>query len=335
MADLTIPRVTEASMKSALRQWGKRNLWCCQDDSAIEQLKFLDYSVSSATVYEISTFVETRTKGKDLQEPIVGGSAPESQPGSSTATWDLCCAPKAMFRDEKATLKLPIVRVQRCTDCRGKGMSKCKKCKGKGRHKCKKCRGKGEIRCKTKCKNGKREKEGSLWAPGQCKKCSGTGKMDCPKKCFNGQANCKACKTRGHTVCKTCKGGANVRVVPTVKVAYKTHTDCHVDRAAGVPTHMLQKARGDVTLDRTSPQLATEGSSIGHAASQLLGKHAQLATRDTRILMQNHTLTVVPVHKITAQHPDGRLWTFWLLGSDYLVYNPNFPEGCKCACTIM
>jgi len=132
-----------------------------------------------------------------------------------------------------------------------------------------------------------------------------------------------------------------VKCSSVVKATYKAETSTHCETASDIPEHIMKSARGDTVIDRSdrvvTPIIGSGDPKIDIVSNDLSTRHKKLYhTANSAIVQQKHTLSVIPIHKVTAQH-SGKDWTFFLLGNDYLVYVPNYPgrRCCKVKCSIM
>merc|ERR1712098_56607 len=225
--------------------------------------------------------------------------------------------------------------------CRGTAMMRCRTCKGTGQ-------------CTRGCTAGRVSSDVfnfdvacmACGGSAACAVCSGTGPdmpglVDCDK-CEEGQDFCGSCRGSGFASCHECEGHRMVKCSSVVKATYTAETSTHCETTSDIPEKIMKRARGDTVIDRTdrvvTPLIRSGDPKIDIVSNDLSTRHKKLYhTEDSAIVQQTHTLSVIPIHKVTAKHSGNKTWTFYLLGNDYLVYVPNYPgrRCCKVKCSIM
>ncbi|XP_043227070.1 protein SSUH2 homolog [Amphibalanus amphitrite] len=298
--------LTDNEARACLNQLVSEN--CCWGKGPANDMKIVNIAPSSAFKYTLDTFTEAR-ETKWQYEPSDGAAlaATGLQP---PLPWDVPVAPQKMFKDGSQKVEVPNTQVVKpCHDCRGHGDIRCGDCDGRGHETCSSCSG-----------------TGTRIGDEQCTWCDGRGTKPCTW-----------CHTTGMKTCSTCDGRRYLRCYVELTVTWKKHDDTFVLEKTALPDKLVKSASGQVAFSDEQPRVAPVAGfldpQIGQASQDLVHKHATKWPNE-RILMQRHSVEIVPVNAV-EYILDGKEGVFHIYGNENKVHFPDYPSQCCGCCVLM
>jgi hypothetical protein len=255
--------------------------------------------------------------------------------------WDIQ-VPVIMFQDSKQAIEIPFTSsVATCYECNASGREICDDCKGQCMMICRSCQGSGRFNQTTIVEevrvdnnhhhhhhhhhhHGGEVREEVIVQSSMCQHCAGMGRIRCGR-CFG----------HGFLRCCGCEGLGMLRFFLELIVTRQTIMHYQVIDYSGTsggfpaPAHVVAGAAGtnlvDITYPACSP-LSGFSNEINAASHQLLATTAsEIASKQLLQLQQKISLRVIPVSCVQAVY-NGKLWHFWVLGSNKEAYAPDYPR---------
>ncbi|XVE76492.1 hypothetical protein DITRI_Ditri12bG0177900 [Diplodiscus trichospermus] len=290
---------------------------CCWGSRPARTWKI--HAVEDCNVYvgTLETFLEEREVVRET-EPCLGGNIDGKDNGPELGVWELDLRSQfpALFVPYKETrVKIPHSEtLEKCSGCAGRGDIACPTCnadKEPGFYKqnqmsqCPACYGRGLIA----------HRDGSDTI---CTKCEGKGKIPCA-----------TCGSHGALKCETCHGSGSLLTHKVAIVKWKTLSTRKVSAtsgAASVPDEIFHRARG-VQLCNTqayqcTPAFFADSFFLNKFSSEVIADRASI-TPTARVICERHTISVVPVTRVTMSHRR-QSFSFYIVGFSREVYLKDY-----------
>ncbi|KAJ4704529.1 protein SSUH2-like [Melia azedarach] len=290
---------------------------CCWGSRPARTWKI--HAIEDCNVYvgTLETFIEERETITET-EPYLGGNIDGKDNGPVLGTWELDLRsqfPVLFVTHQETQVKIPHSEtLEKCSGCAGRGDSVCPSCNAdqeSGFYKenrmtqCSTCYGRGLIA----------HRDGSDTI---CTKCNGNGKIPCA-----------TCGSRGLIKCRTCGGTGSLLTCSVALVRWKTLSTRKVSAtsgAASVPDEVFHRAKG-VQLCNTqayqcSPAFFADSFFLNKFSSEVIGERA-LVPPTARVICERHTISVVPVTRVTMAHRS-QSFSFYIIGNSREVYLKDY-----------
>ncbi|KDP24504.1 hypothetical protein JCGZ_25068 [Jatropha curcas] len=290
---------------------------CCWGSRPARTWKI--HTVEDCNVYvgTLDTFVEEREIIRETK-PYFGGNIDGKDKGPELGVWELDLRSQfpVLFVPQKETRnKIPHSEfIEKCTDCEGRGVIVCPTCnanqepgfyKENQMFQCSACYGRGLIA----------HRDGSDTI---CTNCSGKGKIPCG-----------TCGSRGLIKCEKCSGSGSLLTCSVAIVRWKTLSTRKVSArsgAASVPDEVFHRAKG-VQLCNTqayqcTPAFFADSFFLNKFSSEVIAERPSVSPT-ARVICERHTISVVPVTRITMVHRN-RSFSFYIIGLSREVYLKDY-----------
>ncbi|KAJ8753895.1 hypothetical protein K2173_000149 [Erythroxylum novogranatense] len=292
---------------------------CCWGSRPARTWKI--HAVEDCNVYvgTLETFIEERDVIR-VTEPYLGGPIDGKDKGSELGVWELDLRSQFpnLFTPHKETrTKIPHSEVlEKCSGLQiaRKGDIVCATCNAKeepGFYKenrmydCPVCYGRGLIA----------HRDGSDTI---CKPCNGKGKIPCA-----------ACGSRGLIKCQKCHGRGSLMLRSIAIVRWRTLSTRKVSAtsgAASVPDEVFHRAKGvqlyNTQAHQCNPAFFADSFFLNKFSSEVIAERAPVPAT-ARVICERHTISVVPVTRITMMHRR-RSFSFYIIGISKEVYLKDY-----------
>ncbi|OWM81755.1 protein SSUH2 homolog isoform X2 [Punica granatum] len=290
---------------------------CCWGSRPARTWKI--HAVEDCNVYvgTLDTFIEEREVVRET-EAHLGGNIDGKDKGPELGVWELDLRSEfpvlfVLNKETRATIPHSET-IEKCSGCAGRGDRVCPDCnadqepgyyKENRMNQCSACHGRGLIA----------HRDGSDTI---CVKCNGKGKIPCA-----------TCSSRGLIKCETCRGSGSLLSRNIAVVKWKTLSTRKVGATAGaasVPDEVFHQAKG-VQLCNTqayqcSPAFFADSYFLNKFSSEVISERAQ-APPKARVICERHTISVVPVTRVTMSHRN-RSFSFYIIGYSREVYLKDY-----------
>ncbi|XP_057983723.1 uncharacterized protein LOC131168368 [Malania oleifera] len=290
---------------------------CCWGSYPARTWKF--HAVEDCNVYvgTLETFIEERETIRE-RVPYFGGKVDGKDNGPELGVWEMDLRsefPVLFVSYKESRAKIPHSEaVEKCSGCGGRGNVVCPKCNADqepGLYKenlmtqCPGCYGRGLIA----------HRDGSDTI---CVKCNGKGNIPCT-----------TCGSRGLIKCEICRGGGSLLTRSIAVVRWKTLSTRKVSAtsgAASVPDEIFHRAKG-VQLCNTqayqcTPAFFADSFFLNKFSSEVIAERPSVPPT-ARIICERHTISVVPVTRVTMAHRR-RSFSFYIVGFSREVYLKDY-----------
>lgn len=276
----------------------------------------------------------------DKERGVAPGPSAITGVGASSAVGNEICrkdsirVPRGsldLFQNKVINVIVPgTVSIHSCHNCGGIGRKRCTTCAGSGSKSCQTCTGNGYY-------NGggyyhKSALAKSLESSDYCWRCHGRGRL----RCYN-------CNGDGMLTCAACMGSGQIKCYIKLIVTLTNHKDTVLIRdhhSAEVPLDILNMADGDVVFEEEGHNLYHITNyideSITRESERLIRHHENAYLRNSRLILQRHQVTVIPIAKVIAFW-QRKQFHFYVFGSQqHRCYTANYPQkyACPCCCII-
>ncbi|VVA25410.1 PREDICTED: SSUH2 [Prunus dulcis] len=290
---------------------------CCWGSRPARTWKIQKVEDCNVYVGTLDTFIEERETIRET-EPNLGGKIDGKDKGPELGIWELDLKSQfpVLFIPYKESREIipHSESIEKCSGCAGRGDSVCPTCNANqepGFYKenlmtqCSACHGRGLIA----------HKDGS---DSICGSCNGKGKIPCA-----------TCGSRGLIKCLTCQGSGSLLTRNVGLVRWKTLSTRKVSAtsgAASVPDEVFHRAKG-VQLCNTqayqcTPAFFADSFFLNQFSSEVIADRAPVP-RTARVISERHTISVVPVTRVTMAHRS-RLFSFYIIGFSREVYLKDY-----------
>ncbi|CAL1378904.1 unnamed protein product [Linum trigynum] len=293
---------------------------CCWGSRPARSWKIHAVEDCNVHVGTLETFIEEREIISET-EPYPGGNTDGKGRGPQLGVWELD------LRSQFPTLFVPYKETQvqipgseiidKCGDCGGRGDTVCPTCNPSqehGSHKenqmfdCPVCYGRGLIA----------HRDGSDTI---CQNCKGKGKLPCA-----------TCASRGLIKCKKCSGSGYLLTRNVAIVRWKTLSTRKVGAtsgAASVPEEVFHQAKGvqlcNTQAHQCTPAYFADSFFLNKFSSEVIAERAAVPP-SARVICERHTISVVPVTRVTMAHHrgGGGSFSFYIIGFSKDVYLKDY-----------
>ncbi|KAL6955534.1 hypothetical protein U1Q18_048379 [Sarracenia purpurea var. burkii] len=152
-----------------------------------------------------------------------------------------------------------------------------------------------------------------------CVKCDGKGKF-----------SCATCGSRGLVKCQTCKGNGSLLTRNIAIVRWKTLCTRKVSAttgAASVPDEVFHRAKGvqlcNTQAQQCTPAFFADSFFLNKFSSEVIADRAPVPPT-ARVICERHTVSVVPVTRVTMADHCGRSFSFYVIGFSREVYLKDY-----------
>ncbi|OMP03484.1 hypothetical protein CCACVL1_02404 [Corchorus capsularis] len=290
---------------------------CCWGSRPARTWKI--HAVEDCNVYvgTLETFLEEREVIRET-EPYLGDKIDGKDNGPELGIWELDLRSEfpVLFVPYKETrVKIPHSEtIEKCSGCAGRGGIVCPTCnadqepgfyKENQMAQCPACYGRGLIA----------HRDGSDTI---CTKCNGKGKIPCA-----------TCGSRGLIKCETCHGNGSMVTRNIAIVRWKTLSTRKVSAtsgAASVPDEVFHRAKG-VQLCNTqayqcTPAYFADSFFLNKFSSDIIADRASVPPT-ARVICERHTISVVPVTRVTMSH-HRQSFSFYIVGYSRDLYLKDY-----------
>ncbi|XP_077983139.1 protein SSUH2 homolog [Glandiceps talaboti] len=331
-----LPTINEEQAKEALVQHVSEH--CCYGSKPAKDLIFTNMMPSSAFHYILDTFTEKRTTSW-AYEPFHGQPIDGPYNGRAPGPWEVEARPPTMFKTQKIQVEVPhTASVKPCHDCVGLGRRRCYHCFGRGRTRCAHCNGIGH---QTHFHHGgHHDHHHGGHGHHNHHHHHHHGHMDhqiCPVCHGSGRKRCFVCHGHGHITCHTCHGKGQLKCYIKLTIQWLIHHDDHIVERTALPDHLIREVQGETVFNQEQPRLWPVAhfpdQNINDASNNLIQRH-HTSFRMERILMQRHSVRVIPVTHVHCFWKKDS-FSYFVYGFEHKVHAPEYPQQCCCGCTII
>ncbi|KNA06605.1 hypothetical protein SOVF_179440 [Spinacia oleracea] len=286
---------------------------CCWGSRPARSWKIQMVEDCNVYVGTLDTFVEEREVVNE-RIPYRGENIKGKNSGPELGVWELDLRSQfpVLFTPEKETkIKVPHSEaIEKCPGCDGRGDTPCPTCNANqepGYYKenqmtpCPSCHGRGLIA----------HRDGSDTI---CLQCNGKGNIPCA-----------TCSSRGLIKCNICQGGGSLLARNIATIKWKTLSTRKVSAtkgAASVPDDVFHRAKGEQLCNmqayQCSPAFFADSYFLNKFSSEVIADRAPVPPT-ARVICERHTISVVPVTRITMSH-SSRTFSFYIIGFSREVY---------------
>ncbi|KAK6943555.1 hypothetical protein RJ641_024657 [Dillenia turbinata] len=290
---------------------------CCWGSRPARTWKIRAIEDCNVYVGTLDTFIEERETVKE-REPFLGGKIDGKNSGPELGVWELDLRsefPVLFVPYKESRAKIPHSEViEKCSGCAGRGEIICATCnvdqepgfyKENQKSQCPACHGRGLL--------AHRDGSDSI-----CLKCNGKGKIPCSK-----------CGSRGLIKCETCQGGGSLLACSFAIVKWKTLSTRKVSATSGagsVPEEVFHKAKGvqlcNTQAHQCTPAFFADSYFLNNFSSEVIAERAPIPST-ARVICERHTISVVPVTRVTMSHRNRR-FSFYIIGYSKEVYLKDY-----------
>ncbi|KAL6987717.1 hypothetical protein U1Q18_013465 [Sarracenia purpurea var. burkii] len=291
---------------------------CCWGSRPARTWKVQVVEDCNVYVGTLETFIEEREAVKETQ-PYLDGNVNGKDKGPVLGIWELDLRsefPVLFIPHKESRTKIPHSEaIEKCSGCTGRGDIVCPTCNADqepGFYKenlmaqCPSCYGRGLIA----------HRDGSDTI---CVKCDGKGKF-----------SCATCGSRGLVKCQTCKGNGSLLTRNIAIVRWKTLCTRKVSAttgAASVPDEVFHRAKGvqlcNTQAQQCTPAFFADSFFLNKFSSEVIADRAPVPPT-ARVICERHTVSVVPVTRVTMAHHRGRSFSFYVIGFSREVYLKDY-----------
>ncbi|XP_057517203.1 uncharacterized protein LOC130798294 [Amaranthus tricolor] len=286
---------------------------CCWGSRPARTWKIQMVEDCNVYIGTLDTFTEEREVITE-RIPYQGVNIDGKDSGPEPGIWELDLRSQfpVLFTPQKETrMKVPHSEtIEKCPGCDGRGDTVCPTCNANqepGFYKenqmtpCTSCFGRGLIA----------HRDGSDTI---CTQCNGKGKIPCA-----------TCSSSGLIKCNICRGSGSILARNIAIVKWKTLSTRKVSAtrgAASVPDDVFHRAKGvqlcNMQAYQCTPAFFADSYFLNTFSSEVIADRTPVPPT-ARVICERHTISVVPVTRITMSH-SSRSFSFYIIGFSREVY---------------
>jgi hypothetical protein len=293
---------------------------CCWGKGPATRMKLVKNEGTDSLYLSYKTHCETRDCSR-ISVPYRGEPIMQAGWGPTPQPWEMRFPDVAPWFQGVRDVEIPFTAsIAKCHGCQGYGRVRCRPCGGDGRVTCGSCSGRGYH---------ERQQEGG-----------GLTRTDC-SNCTGGQAVCRTCQGTAFVTCPMCQGARCLKHFLNMRIQHRVYEKFEViDKIpdAELPPELIKQAPGQELLAQENFAIGPLNGwhpDIEKSSIQLIQQgHQELAALRGLNLRQCVNLRSVPVN-LCEGDDGGKVFPFWVYGSDRRVHAPLYPSQCCGCCTIM